>query len=379
MALTTAQMLWLDTNPNRLGMPTVTKEGTANGRKYSVRLNGQWGDLDLILERILTGVSGQGVLLDDVIAGIPAFSNELKSILLPPGMKAYARTPRLDTLGEGDKAILTIPFDEGLIEGTGVFSVPTGRTLTDIEAFDATNASNTAVPADTSYRIVFEPDDVELGYGLPFRPGYKWDLTELLTPADLDYDFSTDALPDYDQAGSTHIATTLGDLLKGLGADTSNISRLALCNIWAEGAITEQQRLAIFSFLNDPDEASNGEQAYVIRWLRGQRSYRYFIPHISVTRRYRSSPVLLGSAFPSPGQISAANTAGAPPPWTNAPSAMYVGDPVNLVGIPYVYWSTGPQVEFVGDQWQVEVQWSGFADIDKNMYQNPLDPDTDVD
>ncbi len=380
MSTLIASMLWKGVSPNRVAIKKFVKEGTAIGRKYSLVVNGQWADLDKVLERILTGSSGEGYELGDIIATCPGFSEEAKGILIPSGVKAYARTPRLESLGEGDKADLTIPFEEGLQEGSGgAGGEPVGKSLNDEAAF-SNSPSNSAVPADSSYRLVFEPDDVELGYGLPFRSGYKWDLTTQ-APNLTTYSFPNPPGFESSEGTAGTPAAHPSDLLAGLGYDPTNLSTLAVCNIWRDGAITEQQRGALFSYLNDgagavsTDEekrASRGMRAYVLRILRGETHYRYFLPHVTVVRRYRSPPVIPGF-FPVPGEIEAAGELGAPPPWTNAPVSMFVAtdtgeDPP--AGLGYTYWSTGPEVDFVGDQWQVQVGWSGFVDMDTNMYQN---------
>ena len=374
-----ATMLWLNSAPERLALKRFTKEGAALGRKYIIELNGQWKDLDTILEGILS--AGQdGYSLDDLFDDLPDLSNQVRDILSPSDVEAFARTPKLSSPGEGDKAELTIPFEEGLQEGTGEAGyAAVGPNLSDEEAFSA--GAGDAVPANTSYRLVFEPDDVELGYGLPFRKGYKWDLT--IQAPNLDaYTFpnTPDYTPPPDLIGPPAPAIHPYTLINALGYHSDNISIMAICNIWREGAITEQQRGALFCYLNDGGGAPTnlGMKAYVLRILRGETSYRYFIPHVSVVRRYRSPPLIPGH-FPLPGEIADAGTAGAPPPWTNAPSAMYVpgaGAPDNLK---YTYWSTGPQVEFVGDQWQVEVQWNAFVDLDIKMYQNPNTEDAEID
>ena len=383
MAKLDATMLWLNSAPDRLALKRFTKEGAALGRKYIIELNGQWKDLDRILEGILSaGQSGYG--LEDLFDDLPDLSDQVRNILIPSGIKAFARTPKLSSPGEGDKAELTIPFEEGLQEATGGAGyAAVGPNLSDEEAFGV-NAGD-AVPANTSYRLVFEPNDVELGYGLPFRKGYKWDLTTQAPNLDT-YTFPNPPGYQNTSGGSTPvdaIATHPNTLIDALGYNATNISTLAICNIWREGAITEQQRGALFCYLQDGGgevgtAASLGMQAYVLRILRGETSYRYFLPHVSVVRRYRSPPVVPGY-FPLPGEIADAGEAGAPPAWCNAPLTMFASAPDPNGLLAYKYWSTGPQVEFVGDQWQVEVQWNGFVDMDMNLYLAPTGEGTKID
>ncbi len=384
MSTLKATMVWLNSAPDRLALKRFTKEGTALGRKYIIEINGQWKDLDAILEDILNA-GEDGYNLNDMFGALPDLSDQVRDILVPSGVKAFARTPKLSSPGEGDKAELTIPFEEGLQEGTGGAGyAAVGPNLSDEEAF-AVDAGD-AVPANTSYRLVFEPDDVELGYGLPFRKGYKWDLTTQAPNLD-GYSFKNPPAfenTSSDPGGVATKATYPNMLIDALGYDSTKISTLAICNIWREGNITEQQRGALFCYLHDgggevATPASYGMQAYVLRILRGETSYRYFLPHVSAVRRYRSPPVVPGY-FPLPGEISNAGEEGAPPAWCNAPLQMFVlggDDPDGLLN--YKYWSTGPQVEFVGDQWQVEVQWNGFVDMDTNMYLAPTGDGTEVD
>ena len=366
MALTHAQMLWLA----QVGLKSFIKEGSALGRKYSIVLNGQWSVLNDILESIIAGGGGTtGYPLATLLGGIPGFSSQLTGILSSNGNLAFARTPRLEGRGEGDKADLTLIFEEGLQENSGTLFNPVGPNQSDQEAFTA-GSGNTQVPADSSYRLVFEPNDVELGYGLPFRAEYKWDMT-IQAP-----NLSTYTLPNgpigfetKDGTPDPTGAVKINTLIDGIGYDSTNISLLAVANIWREGSITESQRGAFFNYLNNAATGGGyASVAYVTRILRGETSYRYFVPHVAAIRRYRSPPQVPGF-FPLPGAIDAAGTGTAPPDWCNAPKTMYVaGGASNLT---YTYWSTGPQVEFTGEFWTAEVQWSGFVDMDTNMYNNP--------
>lgn len=385
--ITTATMLWNQTAGSRYGIKNWGKQGSALGRKYTFIINGQWKDLDAVAEKIITL---GGYELTNFLQDFSQVSGELKAIVIPPSVTAIARTPDLTGKGEGDKAELTLTFEEGLQEGTGGMTGADasliGPSQTDAEAF-LTSAS-TRVPADTSYRLVFEPNDVDLGYGLPFRgtgtegEGYKWDLTLKLSETQQTYEFSTKRRPLYDKVDGTTPTTVpanqLDDLLNGLGYDPENLSLLALTNIWRDGAATEQQRGAIFEFLNDEDDGGGTATVeFVKRILRGETSYRFWVPHVSAIRRYRNPPILPGS-FPLPGQISEAGTNGAPPPWCNAPLSMFVGGEDAPEKLRYTYWSSGPQVEHTGEFWTVEVQWSGFVDIDDELYGDPTATDDDV-
>jgi hypothetical protein len=379
-----ATMLWLNQHGSRYAVKKFVKEGSATGRKYVITINGQWLDIDAFLEEIIRGDStNRGYSLERLLAAVPNFSAQAKDILIPPGVQAFARTPRLESTGEGDKADLTLIFEEGLQENTGgAGGFPVGPNLTDAQAFSE-DPSNNVVPANTTYRLVFEPSDVDLAYGLPFRKGYKWDLTVQAPNLNV-YTFD-DAPAVEDSSGAVVPGGALKpyDLLKNLGYKPGSISTLAVCNIWRDGALTEPQRGALFSYLNDGGDAaadnnedtaegrtSRGMRAYVRRILRGETSYRYYIPHVSVTRRYRSPPVVPGY-FPLPGEIAEVGAPGAPPAWTNAPTSMFVPGSVDDPELAYSYLSTGPQVDFVGDQWQVDVQWSAFVDLDTNLYENP--------
>ncbi len=338
-------------------MVTVEKftcDYNATGRKFKLEIKGDWTDLDDIASQIVGNSTTAGNQnLKDLLTNM---DTTLSAII--PATGIICRTPQLNTQAAGTMAILTVFAEEGLQEG-GKF---VGGAMDDSAAL---KASGDVLPADTTFRFVWEPNDVELLYGLPFRPNYKWDLTNDLE----NFDFPANPqLPHgvpYDNPSATDnqpgFATNIDDLVAALGCDPDTMTEAALCNIWREGGITEPQRGAIYQYLI-ASGSGTGTFEYAERILRGETSYRYWIPHVSVIRRYRTPPDT--SAYPSPGASGGAYDTNGPPSWTDAPDTdKWEND--------YTYLCTGPQVEFSGEFWTVECQWSGFLDFDSDLYGNP--------
>jgi hypothetical protein len=225
------------------------------------------------------------------------------------------------------------------------------------------------VPPNTTTRFVYEPNDVALAYGLPFRPGMKWDLT--IQAPNLDFMCEYQSLNE-DGISTTANLISIEQVLKNVGYIATNMSLMAVCNVWEAGQITEQYKAAIFNYLwadhglADPGSwqgGGAGSAEYVRRILRGTTSYRFWIPHVTVTTRYRTLPQSL-TDVPKPGEIGLAGEDGGPPGWTNAP---YEDKWTNI----FSYWSSGPQVEFSGEFYVVEQQWQGFLDFDEDLYNQP--------
>lgn len=328
--------------PSKLGI-----DYTPIGRKYVITLRGIREDLDALAVAMTADAFPANTIPNlsaAIIAMVPA--------------NALVRTPHLDWDGEGKYANLIVPAEEGLNEGDSTVG-------TDPESDD-----QYVVPPNTTSRFVFEPNDVALAYGLPFRSGFKWDL-EIDAP---NVDFPVTYYLTDEHGQETQVDKTIKTLMQTVGLPADQMSLLAICNVWHEGSVTEQQRLAIYSYLKDDNGGGLGSQQYVRRILRGQDHYRFWIPHVTVIRRYRTMPHDR-AAVPVPGGIFSVGDPGGPPIWTNAPDAFW-DDPWQTedfdASLYYSYFTTGPQLEFAGEFYIVEQQWSGFVDFDSDLYSDPL-------
>ena len=338
----------------KFGIEKLTCDYNAVGRKYKVELHGDWTDLDAVAKLIVGDSTTAGNQnLKTLLANM---DTTLAAII--PDTGVICRTPQLNTEKGATFSTLTVIAEEGLQEG-GKF---VGGAMDDSAAL---LASGYVLPADTTFRFVWEPNDVELLYGLPFRPEYKWDLTNDLKSFDFPANSQLPHGVPYDNPSATDnqpgFATNIDDLVAALGYDPDTMTEAALCNIWREGGITEPQRGAIYQYLI-ASGSGTGTFEYAERILRGETSYRYWIPHVSVIRRYRTPPDT--SAYPSPGASGGAYDTNGPPLWTDAPD-------FDAWDNDYIYLCTGPQVEFSGEFWTVECQWSGFLDFDSDLYGNP--------
>lgn len=333
---------------------SFVKEFSPIGEKYQLVLNGGRAALDSLGIEIMTNANGYYMYY------IPGLSTQMKAHI---PTDVLCRTPKLEWNGESDTATLTVIGERGLLNG-------------DVVLGDTSEAY--VMPRDATCRFVYEPLDVALAYGLPFRAGFKWDLT--VQAANLSTFALITAVAVQDVSDPTKLVdpspTTLDIILKNLGYDPDNISKMAICNIWEGGALTEPQRGAIFQYLNagnaSGDPYSNGgglpTKEYVKRILRGQTSYRFWMPHISVTLRFKQLPNNT-TYVPFAGRWFDVGDENGPPAWTNAPTH-YSFNGQQLDQLKFKYWSTGPQVEFTGDQWIVEQQWSGFIDHDSELLED---------
>lgn len=317
----------------------LTKEFSAIGEKYQLVLNGK---------RAVLNTLGFTIARDETyLRFIPGLSSAVQA-LIPNDV--LARTPRLDWDGAGENATLTVTGERGLING-------------DVALGSITSNDAYTMPPNATCRFTYEPNDVELSYGLPFRKNYKWDLT--VTAPNLTFAVDKTGIPSVEEEYYSSI-TTIANLLSSLGYTTS-ISLMAICNIWSDGSVTEIQRGLLFQYLNNASGGGIASKEYIDRYLRGQKSYRFWVPTVSTTLRFRRLP---NNSYyvPTPGQVFAAGATGGPPLWTNAP-VNYV--PADGISIPYKYLRTGPQLDFAGEQWVVETQWAGFVEYDEPIYTNP--------
>ncbi len=297
---------------------SIVKDFSAIGRKIELTLN---GDRETLNDLANTIVEGGYYLLSD----LPGLSSDQQAIFTAT---ALARTPRLVWDGQGLKADLVVYGEQGLKEGDSIVSDDGG---------------DFSVPFNATSRFMFEPNDVALGYGLPFRAGYKWDLT-------------------------VHASLGAADgILTALGYDATTISLLAALHVWESGAIEEQQRGVLYTALN----ANTSATEYLKRYLRGQTSYRFWVPHVTVTTRYRTMPQLeTNPSFSKPGEITISGEVGAPPIWTTAPRFPDFGD-LNDTATWYRWYASGPQIDFNGEFYSAEEQWQGFLDYDVALYGDP--------
>jgi len=299
---------------------------SALGKKITMVLNGDRDTLDDLASSFMQdgGAMNSFPGIPDTVA---ALIDETIAV----------RTPKLDYKGEGKLADLILIGEAGLLEGDS----PIADSGIDADG----------VPANVTGRVIYEPDDVALEYGLPFRAGLKWDLTVSANSVlAMDSDFED-----------------VASLLDDLNLDHETISWLAIINLYQNGSITEAQRGTLFSYLNAED--ATGAQDWMKRYLRGQTSYRFWIPNVSITKRYRTLP-LTADSVPIPGSISSVGDDDGPPDWTGAPDEDNYGNS-------YLYWRGATQVEFVGEFWVVEEQWNGFLDFDEDLYNDPTADDGD--
>ena len=318
---------YLDASEVGYGTKSFTKDFTATGRKIELVLNGKRMELNDLANTIV----GDGSFL---LSDIPGLSAELQELLTGT---ALARTPKLVYNGEGDKADLHIYGEQGLNEGDSTVGDDGG---------------DYTVPFNTTSRFVFEPNDVALAYGLPFRAGRKWDLTQTLSAA-------VGTVPDA-------VYNCLFD--QGRFSEPNDITCLELIHFWETAAIDQQLRGPIQDMMRANTEMSE----WMTRYLRGQTSYRFWIPHVSVIRRFRTMPQLEGGSiqFSKPGAIAYRGQDGGPPMWTNAPGWADWGD-ADTPSSYYNYYASGPQIDFNGDFYSCEEQWQGFLDYDSDLYDNP--------
>lgn len=297
------------------------KDYSAIGIKYTMTLAGDRTALDTAALAIMQ----DGSPLSS-IDGIPSTIAEN----IPDG--ALIRTPKLIWDGKGQMAELILIAEDGLNEGDTVVS-------------GTDESGDTYMPANVTSRLIFEPNDTTLAYGIPFRAGFKWDLTVaangVLAMSD---DFAD-----------------VASLIDSINIDSSSITWLGIINLYQTGAITEAQRGTLFSYLTAED--ATGAKDWMTRYLRGQTSFRYWVPNVTLTKRYRTVP--LGDNIPDPGLIATdPSDPNYPPDFTGAPqNDPYFND--------YIYWAGATQLDFVGEFWCVERQWTGFVDFDTDLYGDP--------
>lgn len=322
-----SKQLFAMANGQRYDLKSWEINYTAIGRKFTLVFNGHRDDLDYLGKAIASKQDGYRV------ASIPAITSDFKKQFFD-GPPLICRSPKLSSNGEGKLATLTVTAEAGLQNGDGTnsWNWPNEVDMDDSKAF-AANAGN-RLPSNTTVRVVYEPNDVSLGYGMPFRAGKKWDLT-----------VAAGSLP-------SDVASTLSG--PGGFASPTSLTLLEIIHFWETAAIEQQARGPIQTWLLS--NASTKE--YMTRYLRGQTSYRFFVPHVTVTRRYRSEPDT--SVLPQPGQVAEFNKFGGPPQWTRAP--------YKINDVVLKYYCSGPQVDFNGECWTMEMQFSGFADYDTALY-----------
>lgn len=321
--------LWVKT----AAVKGFTKEFSGNGIKFILTLNGDRAELDSLGDFINSAATNKladvaSACGDDVIAG-----------MIPDDV--LARTPVLQWSGEGLKADLVVNGDAGLKEGDSTINEGTQA------VYD--------IPGSASARVVFEPNDVDLKYGLPFRAGKKWDLEVTLDSISAQYPIPPE------------ITSVL------LPED----SLLAVINKFEAGTFSDTAtRNAVLTFIQQVPSLAQ----WFIRTARGQTNYRTWVPSVTVTRRYRTMPTNDQSPddVPAPGALCTPNgdayvdsngeqwmTEIGPPQWTGAPI-------VDVNGEQYVYLRGGSQVEFAGDMWVVELQYNGFLGYDAALYTNSV-------
>lgn len=330
-----ATHLWVKT----ADVSNFTKEWSGNGIRYSLRISGERAVLESLAELVHTG---SYTSLKDV-ADYCGATEVSKSI--PQGVRP--RTPLLTYSGQGLIAELTIGGLAGLKEGNSTIG------------YD--EETNYNVPGGATCRIVYEPNDVDIKYGLPFRAGMKWDLERTLA-----------------DAGYTNLPAGFNDI------DVNKHSLLAMCNAFESNSwnSTAEKWDAIEWF-----ESKATLNEWIRRYLRGETNYRTWIPTVTVTRQYRTMPAADKDeeAFPKPGvlchplgtayyqkyytlekrldTIYVATEFG-PPAWTQAPLK-------DSYGNDFFYLRGASQLEFNGDGWSVETQWSGFLEFDAILYSSP--------
>lgn len=326
------------------------KEFTPLGKRYSIVLNGDRAELDAIGEEIHAAVAS-GYKLN----AIPNLAAAVVA-LIPDSV--LARTPRLVYKGEGNLADLVIMGEEGIQEGFVQLGDP-----------NTPNTSAFEMPPNVSSRFVYEPNDVALAYGLPFRAGFKWDLEAIADNLDFEVTYYQ-ADPEDPEAAPLEIAQSITEMMKVIGHTASTMSLLAMVNVWREGSITEQQRGALYSYLADENGGGEATQEYVKRILRGQDSFRFWVPNVTVTRRWKKHPGFAGlEGLSHPGEISYLGEDSGPPEWSGAPDSYFgTGDDTDIF---YEYWATGPQLEMTGEGWVTEEQWNGFLSFDSALYDDP--------
>jgi hypothetical protein len=298
-------------------------EWSSTGRKIYFVFE---GDRDALLEL------GNKIFDGDVTAGI---ATEGLEVALPDDSGDWLlRTPRLNNDNTGLITQLEAVAEEGMNEGDTLVS---------------SDHASVFIPPDTTVRCVIEANDVELAYGYPFRPDMKWDLTK--TFADLGID-----------------TESIKDIFNG---DAQPFSLLAAINKWESGTFKDvTQKDALYTFLigvgNSYDEHPCNE--YFVRYLRGQRTFRCWVPNVTVSQRWRTMP--LSSNFPPPGGVGAVGDEDksgkwlGPPTWTGAPTE-------DKWGNQYLYWRGATQVEFAGEVYTSETQWWGFFEFDQALYGDP--------
>jgi hypothetical protein len=345
--MATSTHLWASTQ----GVKSFTKDWSANGIRFSMVVEGDRAVLDSLAELVH---SGQYTSLQDV-ANYCGATEVAK--LIDKGVRP--RTPQLAYSGQGLIAQLTIGGFAGLAEGNSTIGYP------------APSATN--VPGSSSCRIVFEPNDVDLKYGLPFRAGKRWDLEKT--------------------------CKDVGILQSDLPAGMSDFvvekqSLLALCNLFESNSWNSTiEKYQAIEFM----QKNTNMNEWLKRHLRGQSNYRTWIPTVTVHTQYRTMPSanIAKSDVLTPGKLCLPNGPGnyaqnnwvvqsdgtrklnilqisceqGPPPWTQAPQK-------DCYGNIYVYLRGASQLEFNGDGWSIETQYNGFLEYDADLYEDPSKPPT---
>lgn len=300
------------------------------GKRYEFTLNGSRDKLQALAELISAG--GEGEAAGQLLREIPGIPESIKAYI---STDVIAHTPPLDWKGDGLLGELMVYGEDGAKEGDD-----------DIASEGSAEGDPGQRPRGATCSFIYEPNDVDLRYGLPFREFQKWDLIVKVSEA-----FSP--VPDI--------------FVEICGSGVNDFRLLDLINAYLNGAFKNAaQQNAFFAAMKEYTALDE----FLLRWTRGQQQYRFWIPHLTITTRYRTMPNLTGddSEFAGPNTFAEKGEDGGPPQWSPAPST-------DANGFAYTYWYSGPQLNPGGDVWVVEEQWHGFLDMDKDLYDVQYEPE----